>query len=554
MIVPRFTVDQNEEFIIVVARTPYIKASEADFYLLGNQFKFYCKPYFLRLTFSHNIIENGKEKASYNVNTLEFTFYLPKENIGEQFNDLDLITKLLEKKSSTTTSGPKIQLLDETDGTNLSETIDQNLNDDDYEDDEDEDKDEQEEWEFEQNIEPELSLDELKNKVFYGFNDSYCNFFTGLQEEIQDIIDIPMIDNISKSERTIVRKEFENMNFDPDRYMESHYILKDDIQELIRYKAIWEDLIEKKKKLKQQKKSNNSDDSVVETTTPISPVKFNPSNLEDLNDDDDDYDVEGGNVETQIDKNATDLPDEIISKINSTLANKIQIVNDSNENESNQTLTKTITTKPKLILFTDDERDVMKNLPNKSYMISNENSLLLGLVDIIFSYAFNNRINLGDSNIESAWNICKISTTLSCLDTFNSLSSVIESCFKRAITYPLYRSWDLCEKVLKDTQTIFQLGKRCLLKCLLDIKKILEGHDFKHYLNRLYIDDYCVWLQHASSKKLKSLKTKLSEFKMDKSSIEWPLEAYEKLVEEEGMVFGEEEYEEEEEEQERSML
>ncbi|KAF2071149.1 hypothetical protein CYY_007524 [Polysphondylium violaceum] len=504
MIVPRFTVDQNEEFIIVVARTPYIRASEADFYLLGNQFKFYCKPYFLRLTFSHNIIENGKEKASYNVNTLEFTFYLPKENVGEQFNDLDLITKLLEKKS-TNNNTPKIQLIDENDGTNLSETIDQQLDDEDNQDEDGDDENEQEEWEFDQHIEPELSLDELKNKVFYGFNDSYCNFFNGLQEEIQDIIDIPMIDSISKSERTLVRKEFENMNFDADRYME--------------------------------------------IPVPITSTQFNPSNLEDYDDDE-----EVLNSETQIDKNETDLPDDIISQINSTLAKKVQIVNESDESTKPSTIT--TNTKPKLIVFTDDERDIMKNLPNKSYMISNENSLLLGLVDIIFSYAFNYRINLGDSNTESAWNICKVSTTLSCLETFTSLSSVIESSFKRAITYPLYRSWSLCEKVLEDTKTIFQLGKRCLLKCLLDIKKILEGHDFKHYLNRLYIDDYCVWLQHASSKKLKSLKSSLSAFKMDKSSIEWPLEAYEKLVEEEGMVWGEdyEEEGEEEEEQERSMM
>ncbi|GAM20005.1 hypothetical protein SAMD00019534_031800, partial [Acytostelium subglobosum LB1] len=139
MIIPRFTIEQNNDFVIVVARTPYIRANEADFYLMDDQFKFYCKPYFLRLTFPHRIVENGKEKASYNVDTQEFTFQLPKETSGQHFPDLDMITKLLDKKKSSE-GGAKIQLVD-------GQEIDQVDGDD---EDEEAGDYEGEEWEFEQ--------------------------------------------------------------------------------------------------------------------------------------------------------------------------------------------------------------------------------------------------------------------------------------------------------------------------------------------------------------------------------------------------------------------
>eukprot|EP01132_Coremiostelium_polycephalum_P007894 gene7894-9713_t len=541
MLVPKFTVEQNEEFIIVVARTPYIKASEADFYLMGCQFKFYCKPYFLRLTFSHPIIENGKEKASFNVDTQEFTFYLPKEQHGQHFDDLDLITKLLEKKKSSQST--KIQVLGST------------TNQDNDEDEDDEDN-EDEEWEFEQNLESEPTIDELQFKVYYGFNDGYTKFFDGLESEISDIIDIPIIDAITKSERTSVRLGFENLKFDPDRYMEN-YIYDEEIKEFIKYKCYWEDLIEKKRDLKIKKENNEQveplniekiEESTLTTTT-TNEKTFDPSNLEEYNE---------ITIETQFEEDGTELSKDVISKINSTLEKKIELVGGQNNLESNQDINNNNNKneKKKLIEFTDEDKEIMRNLPNKDYLIKNEKSILLGLIDIIYSYAYNERINMGDSNIESPWNICKISGTLSCMETFGTLQSSVICCMRRSLAYPLYRNWNLSSKVLQDTKDIFSLGKRGILKALLHIKRILEGHEFKYYLNRLYIDDYCCWLQHASKKKLKSLRNKLLEFQIKKDQMDWPLEEYEKLVEEEGMVFGEEEEEliEEDEEEEIDLI
>ncbi|EFA75398.1 hypothetical protein PPL_11477 [Heterostelium album PN500] len=512
MIVPRFTVEQNNDFIIVVARTPYIKANEADFYLMDTVFKFYCKPYFLRLTFSHSIVENGKEKASYNLDTQEFTFLLPKAVSGQYFSDLDMITKLLDKKK---TVGNKIEVLNE--GTTIEpDNIDQDQEMDSDDEDEDDElnyvqDDGGEEWEFEQKLSETPSLDEIRNKPHYGFNNKYVGFFVDLQSEITEIIDIPNIDEITKEERTTVRTELENLKFDPDRYMENYYF-KENVEELLHYKAFWEDAIEKKKQIKESLKNEKKDNilSVEEkekttaTTTKVESEvvvtekkEYNPSNLEEF---------EELTNETEFEENG--IPSEIAQQINSTLSKKIEIVGNEEKQQSRQRDYDALSQLKKVVTFTDEERDIMKNLPNKEYLVDEdqEKSLLMGLVDLMFAYAYNVRSNYGDdNNIESAWTITKVSPTLSSL-----------------------------------------LGKRCLLKCLLAIRKSLESHEYKYYLNRLYIDDYCVWLQYANKKKLKSLTKNLMEMNISKSDIEWPLEAYEKLVEEEGMVFGGDEDEDEE--------
>jgi hypothetical protein len=43
--------------------------------------------------------------------------------------------------------------------------------------------------------------------------------------------------------------------------------------------------------------------------------------------------------------------------------------------------------------------------------------------------------------------------------------------------------------------TVLRLGKRMVLKCFLDIKRLFKFDEAKYPLNLLYIDDYCVYLQ-----------------------------------------------------------
>jgi protein SHQ1 len=44
-----------------------------DWYLDAHQFKFFVKPYFLRLTFEQELVEDGRETAQYDIETGRFT-------------------------------------------------------------------------------------------------------------------------------------------------------------------------------------------------------------------------------------------------------------------------------------------------------------------------------------------------------------------------------------------------------------------------------------------------------------------------------------------------
>jgi len=116
-------------------------------------------------------------------------------------------------------------------------------------------------------------------------------------------------------------------------------------------------------------------------------------------------------------------------------------------------------------------------------------------VDIIFAYAYNQRTTLEEVTCESNWTICRLSATLSWFESFANVNEVAIACLRRSLVYPLYRHWALSQKVWTDTLTLFALGKRSVLRCLLHIKHILDHSDPRFYLSRLYIDDYCIWIQ-----------------------------------------------------------
>ena len=70
----------------------YVKISKAEFYVNGNQFSFNLKPYFLSLTFSHELSEESDLNWSvYNPDTFELQCTIGKKNKGDVFEDLNMI-------------------------------------------------------------------------------------------------------------------------------------------------------------------------------------------------------------------------------------------------------------------------------------------------------------------------------------------------------------------------------------------------------------------------------------------------------------------------------
>jgi len=131
-----------------------------------------------------------------------------------------------------------------------------------------------------------------------------------------------------------------------------------------------------------------------------------------------------------------------------------------------------------LVTFTPGENDLLRNLPKKEckccccclvlfllkkpfpwpVLIDDSKGLYLGLVDILLAYCYDHRTTEGDGSVESPWTICKLSPTLSCLETFTSLREPVIAFLRRALCYPLHRHWGLCQKLLQDVYVILKYG------------------------------------------------------------------------------------------------
>ncbi|KAL9959379.1 hypothetical protein ACROYT_G032698 [Oculina patagonica] len=421
MLTPVFELSQDDEFVVVIIKTPYVKIADVDFYINGTEFKFYVKPYFLRLNLPGEIVEDGRESASYDVDKGTFTIKLPKLHPGEPFEDLDLLTTLLApKKKSPLAVKPLIEVV------GSDSKFEDNNQENESDSDDDNDDDTNFNWEFEQQLtlshqeNTDISLGETK----YGFANQKSGIFKGREAELHEISEITDPDSMTLSERREARLAAEDAKFDEEYYL-ADYFNEDQIQHLLDYKPPWDAEC-------LQCKENLSKDKTEHTC---------------------------GKEET-----------------------------------------------------TDDKEE----LP-----------LFLGLVDIIYAYAYNHRTTEGENTVESPWTISRISSTFSWFESFSSIHDVVISCARRSLSYPLYRHWSLVTAVIQDTKRIFSLGRRQVLKCLLEIHALCREEDPWFLLNELYLTDYCVWIQKVSRKKFSSLTQSLEQVQIHKSDLSWQLEELE---------------------------
>jgi protein SHQ1 len=141
-----------------------------------------------------------------------------------------------------------------------------------------------------------------------------------------------------------------------------------------------------------------------------------------------------------------------------------------------------------------------------------EESLLLGLLDILFAYVYDHLLTDGDPTTESSWTICTLSSTLSWLDTFNSLDDVVRHSIRRALIYPYLRNYELALYCWKHVSRIWRNGRRCILRSLLQVHNILDKSECHYLGNRLFVDPYLAWIQrHVTPTQLTILCNRLDK-------------------------------------------
>lgn len=79
------------------------------------------------------------------------------------------------------------------------------------------------------------------------------------------------------------------------------------------------------------------------------------------------------------------------------------------------------------------------------------------LVQLLFAYVYELHVSYNDASPESAWTLCKLCRSIACfVDPSAPTDAVLRASYRRALTYPLYRSWALCERVRNDMVQILQ--------------------------------------------------------------------------------------------------
>lgn len=148
------------------------------------------------------------------------------------------------------------------------------------------------------------------------------------------------------------------------------------------------------------------------------------------------------------------------------------------------------------------------------------NHLWLGLLDLLFAYCYDHLLTDGDATVESAWTISILSCSLSWLESFDDESSGVEGVLyqsmRRSLVYPYLRNVDFAIFVWRQVQSILTFGchtnnkrtkkdthhdlddsaaRRCVIRCLLQIRTILDQSELYYLGNKLFVDPYLAWLQ-----------------------------------------------------------
>ncbi|XP_034389481.1 protein SHQ1 homolog isoform X2 [Cyclopterus lumpus] len=229
MITPAFDLSQDPEFLILSIRVPYTRTSEFDLHVDGADFKFFAKPYFLRLSLPGRIVEDGRETAKFDIDEGLVTLRVPKETAGEHFEGLQMLTSLLAPKGSRS-ARPLIEDLSTGSGEGAMGG-----------DDEEEDDEEDFDWQVEQEVYKESSEEELGALQKYGFGNQRCGVFARLQEELSDVTDVKNPEGTTAAERRQGRLDAEAAAFSPDHYL-ADLFEDDEIKGLLKFSPWWEKL------------------------------------------------------------------------------------------------------------------------------------------------------------------------------------------------------------------------------------------------------------------------------------------------------------------------
>lgn len=223
MLTPRFKLSQTDEFLTVTIYAPFTHIDNTEIFMDECDFRFFSKPYYLRLHLPGPVVESEAATGSWDAESNSFVVNCPKANIGENFQGLDMLTELLTPKGESNVKN-NIEVINE-------DSSDTECDEDDIE------------WYFEQNLptDEDSSSSNSSNINGYGFAFRHTGVYTRLLAEFGEILDLKNPDEMSQEERDDLRKSKESDDFNDDHYLSDMYDNIDDVHQCLSYKSPFHD-------------------------------------------------------------------------------------------------------------------------------------------------------------------------------------------------------------------------------------------------------------------------------------------------------------------------
>lgn len=203
MITPFFNISQDEEFIHIEIEISHIRfnAKTIEMVVNGPLFIFSLPPYYLRLKFPYNCIEDERSHSEFDSKDGVVRIKVAKEIKGQDFPDLDITARLLARTNESQINSKP--LIEELDGDSKILEEGERFN-----------------WEISQTEPTETILH--KN---YGFDNQYSGIVQTSIANGNDINELGDPENTDNDNRILERMIKENIKFDPEYYA-SEYIME----------------------------------------------------------------------------------------------------------------------------------------------------------------------------------------------------------------------------------------------------------------------------------------------------------------------------------------
>eukprot|EP00092_Neocalanus_flemingeri_P037265 GFUD01040586.1.p1 GENE.GFUD01040586.1~~GFUD01040586.1.p1 ORF type:complete len:480 (+),score=203.74 GFUD01040586.1:44-1483(+) len=219
MLTPRFSLSQTEEFLTVTIYAPFTHIDQTEIFMEECDFRFFSKPYYLRLHLPGQITESEAASGSWEADSSSFVVKCPKLNVGENFAGLDMLTQLLTPKGETEVR-TKVEVIG-------------------GENEEDSDEDEAEvDWYYEQKLpDDELGPNVDCDSFGYGFGFKHTGVYKSLLAEYSEMVDLVEPDNLTQVEREEARQEKELRDFNSDHYLCDMFDSVAEVEECLSYQS-----------------------------------------------------------------------------------------------------------------------------------------------------------------------------------------------------------------------------------------------------------------------------------------------------------------------------